>query len=393
MTRLPPIDLDPVMLAARVAKALSTSHRLAFAQLAPDFTIVQHSPNFVVLLPQPDWQLVGKRVDALLDEFVGADAVLQSVLAGQLPVYQLEFVNRLQPDGSVVYLNFQVSPLDEYQPERGLLLLVEDVTEYGRLQQTLTQDRNELLLLQQKLARTNDELNRSNKLKSLFLSMAAHDLRSPLSIITGYTDLLQRHLPEDDSTKARRYLLSISTQAMRMDRLVNDLLDLDLIERGELKVKLREQDFVKLVREIAEAEKLNFNDRLIDIKLPHQPLYLLLDGEKISRVIHNLVNNACKYTPDDEKVAILVAHTDGEAVFQIMDNGKGMNPAQLENLFEPYYRTEEAKESRIEGRGLGLFIVKMLVEAHDGRIEVESVVGRGSTFTVYLPLHKELEDV
>ena len=390
MTRLPPINLDPVMLAARVAKALSNSHRLAFAHLAPDFTLVQHSPNFLALLEPPDWQIVGKSIMDLLDEFVGAEIMLRQVLDGAVPSFQLEFINREQSDGSVVYLNFLVTPLDEEQPERGLLLLVEDVTEFGQLQQALTQDRNELLLLQNRLAQTNQELNQSNQLKSLFLSMAAHDLRSPLSIISGYVEMLQRTFPGNDSTNVHRFLLNIETQAKRMNRLVNDLLDLDLIERGQLKISPREYDFVRLVREATEAERLNFDNRKIDINLPQLPVSLMLDTEKISRVIHNLVSNACKYTPEKEKISILVARTDGEVIFQIMDNGQGMNREQLENLFQPYYRTEGAKESHIEGRGLGLYIVKMLVEAHDGTVEVESALGIGSTFTVYLPIQADM---
>jgi signal transduction histidine kinase len=269
--------------------------------------------------------------------------------------------------------------------------LVEDVTEFGELQQALTQDRNELLLLQNQLAQTNQELNQSNQLKSLFLSMAAHDLRSPLSVISGYVEMLQRNFTGGDSTNVQRFLLNIETQAKRMNRLVNDLLDLDLIERGQLKISPREYDFVKLVREITETEKLNFDNRRIDINLPHLPINLMLDIEKMSRVIHNLVSNACKYTPDKEKITVLVAQTEDEAIFQIMDNGQGMSPEQLENLFQPYYRTEGAKESRIEGRGLGLYIVKMLVEAHDGFVEVESALGKGSTFTVYLPIATDTE--
>ena len=393
MMRIPPINLDPVMLAARVANALNQSHRLAFAQLAPDLTLVQHSPNFLVLLEKPEWHVVGQPIVELLGEFVGAEAMLQLVLQGDLPAYNLEFVNRIQEDESVVYLNFQVTALDEHQPGRGLLMIVEDVTEFGRLQQTLTQDRNELLLLQKQLAQTNEDLHRSNQLKSLFLSMAAHDLRSPLSIINGYAELLQRlFLKDETSENIPRYILNIETQSKRMNRLVNDLLDLDLIERGELRLNLKVYDLVKLVQDVAEAEKLNFSNREIEIRLPYLPINLMLDSEKISRILHNLINNAYKYTPESGHITILAAHTEDEAIFQIMDNGQGMNPEQIENLFQPYYRTEDAQSSKIEGRGLGLYIVKMLVEAHYGRIEVESVLGKGSTFTVYLPLDASLEN-
>lgn len=386
MTRLPPIDLDPVMLAARVAKALSQSHRLAFAQLGPDLTVVQHSPNFVALLEQAEWPIIGRPIDELLWEFVGAEPLLDDVLQGATPMFSLEYVNRVQPDDTVDYLNFQVTPLDEHQPQRGLLLLVEDVTEYGRLRQTLTQDRNNLLLLQRELAQTNEKLFHLNKLKSLFLSMAAHDLRSPLSVISGYAGLIQKMLAVDVPSNLRRYLAAIETQSMRINRLVNDLLDLDSIERGVLELKLQESDLVEIVNEVVEAEQINFRGREIELQLPDTPITLLVDAEKMSRVFHNLVSNACKYTPKDGYICVSLKQTADTAVFQITDNGQGMSQAQQANLFQAYYRTKDAKESEVAGSGLGLYIVKMLVEAHKGTVEVESKLGSGSTFRVNLPL-------
>ena len=111
---------------------------------------------------------------------------------------------------------------------------------------------------------------------------------------------------------------------------------------------------------------------------------MLLDGEKISRVIHNLVNNACKYTPDNEKIAILVAHIDGEAIFQIMDNGKGLPRENRQRLLEPYMTTRE------KGTGLGLAIVKKIVEDHGGRLELNDAPpgfhgGRGAMISMILP--------
>lgn len=389
MTRLPPIDLDPVMLAARVAQALSQSHRLAFVQLSPDLTVVQYSQNFVALLEQVEWPLKGRPISDLLWEFVGAEPILQDVLQGVVPYFKLEYVNRVLPNEEINYLNFQVVPLDGQQPERGLLLLVEDVTDYGRLSQTLTQDRNDLLLLQRELAQTNEQLFRLNRLKSLFISMAAHDLRSPLSVISGYAGLVRELIGEDDPRNKGRYLTIIETQALRISRLMNDLLDLDSIERGALELKLQEYDFVNIVREVIEIEQINFRGREIDLQLPDEPILLVIDKEKISRVMHNLVSNAFKYTPKDGTICVVVDRMKGEAIFKIEDNGQGMSPEQMSNLFQPYYRTEDAKESQVEGSGLGLFIVKMLVEAHDGQIEVKSAPGKGSTFIVRLPSYIE----
>ena len=386
MTRLPPINLDPIILASRVAKALGQFHSFAYAQIDADFTIVQHSPNFLALLEHADWQVVGKSIFEFLYEFVGAEALLEEVLNGEEPSFVLEYVNRIQPDESVIYLNFQVTPLSEHQPNRGLLLVVEDVTEYGRLHQELTQDKNELLILQRQLAKTNQELNRLNQLKSLFLSMSAHDLRSPLSVINGYTELMKRIIPDDDPSNLRRYLATIETQAKRIDRLVNDLLDIDSVENGGIELTLAEYDLVQIVREVVEVEKVNFDRDNIDLRLPHTPIKMRVDKEKIARIIHNLVTNACKYSAHDKKVTVIVAYTEDQALLQVTDNGRGMSSNQIDKLFQPYYRTDDAKESKVEGRGLGLYIVKLLTEAHQGYVEVESTVDIGSTFTVRLPI-------
>lgn len=386
MTGIPPINLDPIMLAARVAKALGQSHRFAYVQLSADFTVIQHSPNFLALLEHSDWQVVGKSVFDFLYEFVGAESLLDDVLHGKLPTFNLEFVNRIQPDESIIYLNFQVTPLSEHQPERGLLLVVEDVTEYGRLHQELTQDKNELLLLQRQLAQTNQELNRLNQLKSLFLSMSAHDLRSPLSVINGYTDLMKRIIPEDEPSNLHRYLSTIETQAKRIDRLVNDLLDLDSVESGGVALHLEEHDLVQIVRDVVEAEKVNYARENIDLRLPHVPIMMMIDSEKIARIVHNLITNACKYSLSHEKISVLVAHAEEQALIQVMDNGRGMTPEQTAKLFQAYYRTSEARESKVQGRGLGLYIVKLLVEAHQGFVEVESKIDVGTTFTVHLPI-------
>lgn len=162
---IPALPSDEIMLAARAAQIFVRSHRLAYAEIAPDLTIVKTSPNFWALgrsstTSQHKPRRGRVKLSHVLDEFVGADAALKAILFGESPEYILEFVNRNQPDGSIAYLTFRVTPLDERFPQRGLLLIVEDVTEVGQLAQGLAQERNTLRLAQAELQRVNAELER-----------------------------------------------------------------------------------------------------------------------------------------------------------------------------------------------------------------------------------------
>ena len=390
---LPPIDLDPVMLAARTAMAMSLTHRVAYSQLTSDLLVAQFSSNFPALMDSTGEEIVGQPITDLLWEFVGAESLLQEILRGDSLIYRLEHVNREQENGEIIYLNFQVTPFDERQPERGLLLLVEDGTEYGRLQQTLVQDRNELRLLQQQLTQKNQELQRLNRLKSIFLSMSAHDLRGPLTAISGYASFILDIVPEGELPDVHYYLQIMLIQADRLNRLINDFLDLDQIEEGKLILQPDLYYLNDVIEEAIIAMQLNADSRQITmtVNLPEPPAMLWIDRDKIYRVIYNLVGNAIKYTQVAGHVQVQLCQIEDQAVLKVIDNGRGMTKEQVGQLFQLYYRTDEARRSKMRGTGLGLYVVKMLVEAHGGRIEVASQPDRGSTFTVYLPLQKPIE--
>ncbi len=142
------------------------------------------------------------------------------------------------------------SPLTDNRPGDGLLLILEDSTEAGQLEQNLVQDKNDLRLVQAELARTNLALHRLNRLKSLFLSMAAHDMRAPLTAIMGYTELVRGDLPPDSDPLLAEFLGIIATQVNWLSRLLKDLLDLDQIEQGKLMLDLKDCDLGELVQEV-----------------------------------------------------------------------------------------------------------------------------------------------
>jgi signal transduction histidine kinase len=379
---------SPTALAARVAQAFDRGQRLAYAVLSPDLEVVRSSDKLGDLASVPGIPLQGRRLPAVFDEFVGADQALADVLRGKAASYSLGRVNRVAEDGEIGYLNFEVLPFDPGQPSLGLLLLVEDVTHTGRLEQDLVQDRNDLRLAQAQLARANAELQRLNRLKSLFLSIAAHDLRAPLSAILGYTELLRRLLPGESVEEVGEFLDIISSQVDWLNRLITDFLDLDQIEDGKLALNLRPCDLVSLVQNIArvmEGAARRAGHEMV-LELPQAPLVLSADAERLQQILFNLLSNAVKYTPAGGSVRVVARRQGDQAQLIVQDNGRGMTAEELDRLFQLYYRTRSVQAAGVAGTGLGLYIVKTLVEAHHGDVEVESEPGKGSKFLVSLPI-------
>lgn len=379
-------------LAAYAAQTYHAHQRMAYAQLSPNLIIQQISANFVAMAlaaPQSDAEILHQPLSDVLWEFVGADAALHDVWTGQSPFFRLAHVNREQPDGTMQYLTFTVYRLEEEANLDGLLLLVEDDTEYGRLHHQLVQDRNELRLVQGKLAAANQELTRIDRMKSLFLSMAAHDLRTPLSAIQGYAEMLLLRIVEPGSPKSFQYLDVVQQQSARLNQLIDDIVDLDLIEQGKLALNLTPCDLNQLLQEAVGAFKFQLERRGITIRydLAPQPVVVLADNEKILRVFYNLVGNAIKYMIGQGQITLRSQQQDGQAVIEVADTGPGMTAEQLDKLFILYYRSAEAENSPVKGTGLGLFIVKTMVEAHQGRVQAASQRGKGSTFTIQLPLY------
>lgn len=391
---VPPLDLDSIMLAAHVTKVFGLIHRIAYAFISPEFVVQRASDNFASVLSLPGEPYLGQPLSQIMWEFVGVEEELTAVLEGRLPYLAFERVHRRQLSGQTVYLDISVTMIRDYELGKGLLLIAEDVTHAAEAEQRLTQNRNELALTKERLAQLNQELQRLDRLKTLFLSMAAHDLRAPLTIIRAYSDLAQRLLTPETTGKVREFLKLIYLQTSHLDWLINDFLDLDQIEQGTLRLQRAQTDLNQLVQEatILITHLADGRGLTIQLDLPPQPLFLAVDAVRIQQVLFNLLTNAIKYTGKGGTVSVHVGQEEETAVLRITDTGVGMSSAELACAFQLYYRANTATDisllqyNETRGKGLGLFIVKMLVEAHNGRVTLESQLGKGSSVTVYLPM-------
>lgn len=370
-------------LATSLLNLLLTRRRVAFAYLDREGYIRRASHGLANFVEGPFPSLTDVRLTDLFIEFFGMDHILQAVLNGSLREFSLTPIARETSEGTS-YLSFTLFYV-EGDPQFPGLLVVEDVTQEGEWEQRLVQQRNEVRLLNERLNRTNEELRRLNDFKSTVLSIAAHDLRTPLAALAMRLDLLlndlqtgQQTIPHLDTVRWMRYTVG------RMNYLLSGLLDREQAERGTLRLSLASCDLVKVLQRVISMAPPDAAHR-IELYAP-KSLELIADDRRLQQVFYNLLENALKYTPDDQKVTIALRRDGKEAIVEVRDRGRGITPEEAAQLFQMFYRTEEARRSGISGTGLGLFIVKTLVEAHGGRVEVESQPGQGTTFRVRLPL-------
>jgi PAS domain S-box-containing protein len=230
------------------------------------------------------------------------------------------------------------------------------------------------------------DLYRLERQKDEFLSIASHELKTPLTTIKGLTQITLRHLREAGASEVR-YLTRMDRAIARMEMLVNDLLDISRIESGKLALRVERSDLTALARQAVE-EQVAATDREIALEAPDMPLEADVDVDRISQVLANLLSNALKYSPAECPVTLRVEQSGDEVIFCVRDQGGGIPRNQLEHIFDRFYRVPgiEVQNGSVVGLGLGLYISREIAERHGGRVWAESKVGKGSAFYVALPL-------
>ncbi len=247
---------------------------------------------------------------------------------------------------------------------------------------------NELANLQRELTKKNIELEKLNEEKNRFLGIAAHDLRNPLNAIQMYSEFLSDEASEVLTPEQLEFVSIIHSSSQFMLRLVNDLLDVAKIESGKLELNLARTDLIDLIRHNVTlnntmASKKNIS---IDFHYDQDIPVVLVDTAKIEQVLNNLIVNAIKFSNPGSVINVKVARSGKEAVISVKDQGQGIPDGEIDKLFKPFQRTSVRSTGGEDSTGLGLAIVRKIVMGHQGRVWVESEVGKGSTFYVALPL-------
>ena len=267
------------------------------------------------------------------------------------------------------------------------------VAQASRLEQSLTvaqEARAEAEAARRTLSEQNKRLRELDRLKDEFLSLVSHELRTPLTSIRGYLELVLDEEAGSINDEQRRFLKAVDRNSHRLLRLVGDLLFVAQVDAGRLTLERADVDVAALAADCVEAARPVADQKSISLSLENratQPLNA--DRGRLAQVLDNLVSNALKFTPEGGRVVLRTDVVDGHAVVEVEDSGLGIPAAEQPRLFERFFRASAATEQAIPGTGLGLAIVKAIVEAHGGRIHVESNEGAGSTFRVELPLSVE----
>lgn len=252
----------------------------------------------------------------------------------------------------------------------------------------LTQVNNELANLQRELAQKNRALATLNEQKNQLLGMAAHDLRSPLGVIVNYSQFLQEELGPQVSEEHQDFLGVIRSQSEFLLRLIDDILDVSQIESGELRLDLQRTDLEDLVRRNVALNRVLAEKKPILVSLVQDAglAPFRLDAGKIEQVLNNLISNAIKFSHPGTEVTVRVERDGESVVVTVQDQGQGIPAEDLPKLFKPFGRTRVRSTAGEASTGLGLSIVRRIVEGHKGTVTVESTEGVGSTFRVRLPI-------
>ena len=285
----------------------------------------------------------------------------------------------VRDDGTRMELSIFAAPLDSSTALR-YVAIIENIS----LRKHFERERSDLLARERDARR---EAEAANRLKDEFLATLSHELRTPLNAVMGWASMLRQHSLDDEGRM--RAIEIIERNARSQEQLINDILEVSQIIRGQLRLNMQPLDLMEVVRAAVESANPTANARRQNLRasLPGEPVLISGDRERLQQIFWNLLSNAMKYTPRHGAITVAIAVDPHDVFVRIGDTGVGIAPDVLPHIFERFRQGEQGPTREYGGLGLGLAIVRHLTEAHGGTVRAESEgVGHGSTFIVSLPL-------
>src|SRR5688572_331557 len=317
------------------------------------------------------------------DRYDEESAILERIRSGH-SVEHYETVGR-QKDGALIDISLTISPIrDESGRIVGASKIARDITEEKRA------DEERLRLLErERLAR--EEAEAANRLKDEFLATLSHELRNPLNVVIGYSEILRRSEDVRNTSFVSRAAEVIRRNALAQSQLVSDLLDLSRLQMGKLTINQYPVSLLTIITDAIETVKNDSEVKNISLKLNASTHPYMVDGDpvRLGQIAWNLLNNAVKFTPAGGEITIALEPEGPGARFVVEDTGQGIAPEFLPYVFEIFRQGDASSSRRQGGLGIGLALVKQLAELHGGIVRAESEgVGRGAKFSVWLPLRE-----
>ncbi|MCB7481417.1 PAS domain S-box protein [Christiangramia sediminis] len=311
------------------------------------------------------------RVDDITqDTRYGRNAPYNGMPTGHLQVTSYMAIPVISTSGNVI------GGLIFGHPEKGVFkkeheIMVRNIA----AQAAITLDNSQLFEKVKSLSEKKDE----------FIALASHELKTPLTTIKGYLQILEKKIEEP---KSKLFLSKTLDQANRLNILIDDLLNMSRIEAGKLEFNYEEFDFREMLFELSETYNYSEISHRILPDIGDKALFIKADKQRIEQVLNNLLNNAIKYSPNADKVYLKLQENHNKVTVIVKDEGLGLTPEQQKNVFNRFYRAESTKG--INGLGLGLYLTKQIIDAHNGKLGVKSEEGKGSEFFFSLPLKNEI---
>ena len=324
------------------------------------------------------------------EEAATGKAARELQIAAQAGVYQEEGW-RVRKDGTRFWASVVLTALyDDAGVLRGFSKVTRDLTERKQAEEAQRQLREqELRIAREQAARAEAEAN--VQLRDAFLNSTAHELRTPVTSVLGYAQLLQRRFERGEFTADRveKPVYAIVVQAQRLDRLTTALLDITRLEHGKLVLERAPIDLRQSIVRVVQELELLTEDHTIVLDLPESQLVVNGDELRFEQAMYNLVQNAMKYSPQGGTITVAARAVGGQAVMTVADQGVGIPATDLPHVFDRFYRAANIPQATISGLGLGLYLVKEFISMHGGTVDATSVVGKGTTFRITIPLMEQ----
>lgn len=352
---------------------------------APDTSIVFNNSRASEILGLTKDQMMGKQAISESWKFLRED---QSAMPlAEYPVVQISS-NKKELKNLIVGINRPDTTNIRWATVNGLPILDGE----GKISEIIISfadiTENQKIKLELMAAKELAEL--ASLAKSRFLDIAAHELRTPVTAFSLLVQLAQKQLGKGIPVDAMT-LVRMRSQADRITRLVIDLLDVSRLERNAIKLELQITDLVPVISGLVEDYNLLKPNRKFIFLKPLAPVEIKIDAVRVMQVLSNFLDNACKYTSEDSIIEILLESTSNSARVLVKDYGVGISTEQIETLFNPFTRGSNELTGRSGGLGLGLYISRMIIELHGGKVGVDSKIGIGSTFYFEIPKNLKRE--
>lgn len=347
----------------------------------PNGTVIAANPAYLRLHGYQAEEIIGQNFTVIYPPEAREQARQRYTEIFQSGIVQPSYESTLQrKDGRTHYVEALAHFIYEHGQPIAMLSITRDITDRKALEQAygelLTREQNALA-----------EAQRAIGVRDNFLSIASHELRGQLTIVSGNAQLLYRRLSGRELAPAEAQLLTLLTdQTTHLTEVINDLFDLSLIEQGRIALNAMELDLGLMLAQIVAHMSPTMTQHRLAYHGPDQPIAVEGDPMRLEQVFQNLIQNAVKYSPQGGTIVLHLARQEGWAVITISDHGIGIPETALPNLFNQFFRAPNSQQQDIKGSGIGLYIVKEIITLHKGSIRATSVEGQGSTFTIELPL-------